>query len=444
VTISTSPTFLPSLEALRAAMRRPTFQRLLLLARGFVLATGSHTVAAALLAGDIARGHHHEAFHRFFSRRCWSPDELGRLLLLRLVALLRATSLTVAIDDTLAPKKGPKVFGLGTHLDAVRSTRRHRIFAFGHVWVVLAVLVKMPMATRPWALPILFRLYRNERECAKRGDLYRKKTELARAMLDELLSWTELPVRVVADVAYCNATLQRGHDARVVFVGTMRPDAVLTALPTAAQRKKTGRRRVKGSVLPKPEKLAANARKPWQPARATLYGKERVVHIKTMRAQWYIACGEGLLHVVLVRLDHGRIPFRTFFSSDPALDAVDILETYAGRWSIEVAFRNLKQHLGFADSPARLRRAVERTAPFVGLLYTSLVLWFLEHAGEQPLALVPVRTWYRHKATLSFEDVLRAARSDLLLPVSDPLCPSDNLKNCHEPSKSPSVYRPRP
>jgi hypothetical protein len=165
------------------------------------------------------------------------------------------------------------------------------------------------MTSRSWALPILFRLYRNERECTKRGDPYRKKTELARAMLDELLSWTELPVRVVADVAYCNATLQRGHDARVVFVGTMRPDSALTALPTAAERKKTGRRRVKGSVLPKPEALASSTQSRWQPVRATLYGKERVVHIKTTRAQWYIACGAGLLHVVLVRLDHGRIPF---------------------------------------------------------------------------------------------------------------------------------------
>lgn len=438
MTASSSDTFISSLKVFRAAMRRPTFERMVMLARGFVLATGSHTVAAALLAGDLARGHHHEAFHRFFSRRCWSPDELGRLLFLKLIALLRCAEITIAIDDTLAPKKGPKVFGLGTHIDPVRSTRRHRIFTFGHVWVVLAVLVKMPMTSRPWALPILFRLYRNERECVRRKDPYRKKTELAREMLDQLLNWTSTPVRVVADLAYCNATLQRGHDARVVFVGTMRPDAVLTALPTAAQRKKTGRRRVKGSVLQKPERLAANARRPWQTVRAKLYGKERTLHIKTMRAQWYIACGEGLLHIVVVRLDHGRIPFRTFFSSDPNLPESEILETYAGRWSIEVAFRNLKQHLGFADSPARLRRAVERTAPFVGLLYTTLVLWFLEHAGDAPLALVPVRSWYRHKATLSFEDVLRAGRRDLLRDVSDPLRPFDNLRKDTRPPKSTS------
>lgn len=446
MTRTPSATFEAWLEVLRPAMRRPTFERMLLLARGFVLTAGQHTVAAALLAGDIAaRRIHHEAFHRFFSKRAWSPDELGKLLLTRLVALLSSDRLTVAIDDTLARKKGPKVFGIGAHLDAVRSTRRHRIFSFGHVWVVLAVLVRVPLSPRPWALPVLFRLYRNESECARRGDAYRKKTELAREMLDLLVSWVPtLPVRVVADVAYSNATLQRGHDARIVFVGAMRPDAVLTALPTAEQRKKTGRRRVKGDVLQKPERFAADGRRPWREIQAHVYGALRKVAVKSMRAQWYIACGEGLLNVVMVRVDHGRVPLRVFFSTDPTMSERDVLETYAGRWSIEVTFRNLKQHLGFSDSPARLRRAVERTAPFVGLLYTSLVVWFVERASEQQVALLPERSWYTHKTSLAFEDALRLARHDLSTGVSDLLCRYENLAKLRRPSISPSRIARRP
>jgi len=428
-------------------MHRPTFERMLLLARGFVLTAGQHTVAAALLAGDIAaRRIHHEAFHRFFSKRAWCPDELGKLLFTRLVALLSSERVTVAIDDTLVRKKGPKVFGLGAHLDAVRSTRRHRIFSFGHVWVVLAVLVRVPLSPRPWALPVLFRLYRNESECTRRGDPYRKKTELAREMLEVLLSWVPtLPVRVVADVAYSNATLQRGHEARVVFVGAMRPDAVLTALPTPEQRKKTGRRRVKGDVLQKPERFAADGRRPWREIEAHVYGVLRRVAVKSMRAQWYIACGQGLLNVVMVRVDHGRIPLRVFFSTDPAMSERDVLETYAGRWSIEVTFRNLKQHLGFADSPARLRRAVERTAPFVGLLYTAMVVWFVERASDQPFALLPARSWYTHKSNLSFEDALRVARHDIATEVSDLLCRYENLAQQRRPSlsSSPIVRRPQ-
>jgi hypothetical protein len=51
-----------------------------------------------------------------------------------------------------------------------------------------------------------------------------------------------------------------------------------------------------------------------------------------------------------------------------------ILEGYASRWAIEVCFRDLKQLLGFADSSARKRAAVERVAPFVGFSYTVLTL----------------------------------------------------------------------
>ena len=96
--------------------------------------------------------------------------------------------LHVVIDDTLAAKKGPHVFGIGSHLDAVRSTRRHRVFCFGHCWVVLSVLVRVPFSQRTWALPVLFRLYRNLKECTKHDAAYAKKTQLARQMLDVFVS----------------------------------------------------------------------------------------------------------------------------------------------------------------------------------------------------------------------------------------------------------------
>ena len=78
-------------------------------------------------------------FHRFFSRARWSPDELGRRVFERIVARWVASEepITVVLDDTLAPKKGPHVYGLGTHLDAVRSTRRTRVFTSEHVRAVL-------------------------------------------------------------------------------------------------------------------------------------------------------------------------------------------------------------------------------------------------------------------------------------------------------------------
>ena len=121
---------------------------------------------------------------------------------------------------------------------------------------------------------------------------------------------------------------------------------------------------------------------------------------------------------------------------------MQILETYAGRWAIEVCFRELKQLLGFADSAARKRAAVERTAPFVGYIYTALVLWFAAGVHQTKLAAPPIRPWYTHKVGCSFADVLRAAQRVLSsLDVLDPASSLANLADSKAPSRPPSTNR---
>jgi hypothetical protein len=418
------------LEEFRCAMTRPSFRNFVVLVTGWVLTPGTHAVTGALVATGMAGRRHHAAFHRFFSRASWNPDSLGFAIFLRLDRVLGEGPVRVAIDDTLAPHKGPRVFGLGSHLDPVRSTRLVRIFCFGHCWVVLSVLMHVPFSRRTWALPVLFRLYRNLKECEKHRAPYKKKTELARAMVDILCGWTaERRIEIAADSAYCNDTVTRALPERVVLFGAMRPDAVLTALPVPRTPGAGGGRPCKrGTPLPKPEAFANDGRRPWRHAEARLYGVVRTIRYKTYDAQWYRACGTRLVRIVIVATSSGMLPFRVFFSTDATLDVVVILETYAGRWAIEVFFREAKQLLGFADSSARKPRAVLRVAPFVGLLYSALVLWFLEGAHRCPAAQPPLRPWYPHKHSLTFEDILRAARSSFVqLDVSVPWPASDNL-----------------
>jgi hypothetical protein len=321
-----------------------------------------------------------------------------------------------------------------------------RVFCFGHCWVVLSVLVQVPFSRRTWALPVLFRLYRNLKECEKHRAPYKKKTELARAMIDILCRWTgERRIDLAADSAYCNDTVTRALPKRVVLFGAMRPDAVLTALPAPRTLDGGGGRPCKrGKPLPKPEAFAADGRRPWRETEARLYGIVRRVRYKTYDAQWYRACGTGLVRIVIVATTNGALPFRVFFCTDATIDVVAILETYAGRWAIEVFFRDAKQLLGFADSSARKPRAVLRVAPFVGLLYSALVLWFLEGAHRSPLAQPPLRPWYPHKHSLTFEDILRTARTTLLqLDLSVPWPAFDNLHQLHTRSRKQRPPRRR-
>jgi hypothetical protein len=153
----------------------------------------------------------------------------------------------------------------------------------------------------------------------------------------------------------------------------MRPDAVLTAPPAEDQRnRRGGRPAVRGRRLPSPETVYKTARYNWYANQIFLYGRMQWVTYQTWTAQWYRACGPQLLRVVITKTSCGKIPFRVFFSTDPDVSVEYLLQRYASRWSIEVTFFNLKQFLGFADSQAWSRRAVERTAPFVAYLYTII------------------------------------------------------------------------
>lgn len=420
--------FLRTLEVFRVALTGPSQANLLVVACGWVLAQGRHAVTEALLRTGVAGKLHHEAFHRFFSRGTWDPDALGYWLFQRVLPFLGDVAVRIVIDDTLTPKRGPHVFGLGTHIDPVNSTKKHRAFRFGHCWVVLSVSVTVPFSRRPWALPVLFRLYRNVKECTKNDGDYAKKTELARELLAVFVRWVgERRVELAADAAYCNDTVTRDMPATVVLFGAMRPDAVLTALPEAKKPGTPGRTSKRGAPLPKPQDLAKDPAHPWQRCKAMLYGRLTEVRYKTLDAQWYRACGTRLLRIVIVATSRGTIPFRVFFCTDATVDVKTLLETYAGRWSIEVFFRDAKQLLGFADSSARKEAAVLRVAPFVGLLYTTLVVWFLEGASQSPLATLPVRPWYTHKEGLCFADILRTAQR--AIATADILDPANDIKH---------------
>ena len=434
-------TLLDGLKVFSPALTRPGYDNFVVLFCGWVLTMGQHAVTQALVATQVAGRRHHEAFHRFFSRGTWRPDSLGFWLFQKLERLIADGAIGVVLDDTLAPKKGPHIFGISSHLDPVRSTKAFRVFCFGHCWVMLAVLVRVPFSRRPWALPILFRLYRNKKDCIKQRQRYRKKTELGREMLDVFRSWTsDRRIELAADAAYCNDTVTRGLPDSIVLFGAMRPDAVLTEIPAPPKPgMKGGRPRKRGAVLPKPDALAHDERVPWKTCEARLYGHSRKVRYKEIRGQWYRACGVRLLRIVVVKVTTGSIRLRVFFCTDANLSVVQILENYAGRWAIESCFRNLKQLMGFADSQARKRSAVERVAPFVGLSYTFLVLWFVEHAFRRQFAVVPLRPWYRHKEGFSFADVLRTAQR-VLAPVDvlDPRRNIHNLRLSRTPVRLPS------
>ncbi len=397
-------TLLDVLEVLRPAFTATTFALFVMLFDGWVRTPARHAITECLIATGVASGRDHTAFYRFFSRGTWNPDRLGRCLFEAVLKRLGPDELlALVVDDTLAKHKGPHVFALGTHLDAVRSTRKTKVFAFGHVWVVLSVVLTVPFARRGFALPVLFRLYRSETDCARHGATYRKRTELARELVDLVVGWLDdlapdRPLSLALDNGYANHTVLGGLPSQVTVVGAMRADAALEVDANKIS----------------PALLAADVTRPWQRVQADLYGQTRDVESKTLVATWRRVCNTTPLRIVVVRCVNGSLPLRIFFCTDAAVGVRAVLEWYAAtRWPIEVTFRDLKQLLGLAQASVRVENAVLRVVPFVGIQYTVLTLWALRLNLTPQTVAAATRPWYRHKRFVSFGDILRTAQKSL-------------------------------
>jgi hypothetical protein len=420
------------LGAFRGCFGAPTYRNFCLVVTGWVHCLGRRTVTAVALASGAVGHRHVSVFHRFFARAAWTPDALGRVLFTLALAWVPAGQpLYVLVDDTLARKAGKAIALASVHHDPLLSTKRKPFFSFGHVWVVLALWVPLPVGSaRGVALPLLFRLYTGTRR-GQQGDApsrptsgkrYRAarrlpsageratKLELARDLIALVAAWAGArPVYVAADAQYAGRTLLEDRPANVHVLSRLRPDAALWAPPPPRRPGQRGRPRRRGQRLPPPRALAL-ARRHWHALPVRLYGRAVVTRVFRGTALWYAALPGQCVRFVVVRDPAGRRQDEAFFCTDLTVGAAFILEGYARRWCLEVTFHDAKQALGLADSPSQSRPAVLRTAPLAGLVYGLVVLWYASRTRTTAARPWLPRPWYRHKASASFADMLTALR----------------------------------
>ena len=150
------PSFLDLLQPLSAAMTARTFDSFVRIPTGRMFARRRTVTGVTVAAGAAVRAKHHSAYHRVFAAARWSLHEIG-LAVLGSAMPLCGDGVLLAVDDTLARKRGLKVFGVGMHL----STRRTAVMNWGHCWVVLGVVVRPPFCGggRSFCLPVLLRPY---------------------------------------------------------------------------------------------------------------------------------------------------------------------------------------------------------------------------------------------------------------------------------------------
>ncbi len=184
-------------------MTLPTLTSLVTVVHGWLFA-GRHTLTGVLVAVGEAGAKHFPAYYRLFASARWSLDALGLALFGLLQPLLETRPVALTLDDTLAHKRGLKVFGAGMHHDPLASSRKYTVTSWGHRWVVLAVRVQLPcIPGRFFSLPVLFRLSLNQKAAAHWRLTHRTRPQLAVELLHRLCErFPEQRFHAYADSAY--------------------------------------------------------------------------------------------------------------------------------------------------------------------------------------------------------------------------------------------------
>ena len=419
--ICTPKDFAPLLQSLVDTFHRPTTaRRVVLFFAAAILTVGDRTVSNVLRLLSLIEKLNPATYHRLFSHRRWKSRSLAyaiaKFVLDRFVPHGRVQ---VCGDETVDGHRGKKVYGKARHRDAVRSSHSHTVYRYGHKWIVLAILVKLPYTNRPFALPVLIALYRSKQCNAQEGRRHKTPAELMCGLLAIVMHWfPERKFVFAGDAAYGSHLMARfadRHRKRLSLVSKFVPDANLFAPAPRRNNSKrknnqVGRPRVKGKALPKPREVVA--KKKGKRLRVRWYGGGwRNVEVITGRGHWYKS-GKGVVPVlwVFVRDLEGTHRDEYFFTTDTSMSAKAVIEMYGSRWNIETTFQEMRSHLGLETTRGWSERTVLRMAPCLFCLYTLVVIFYDTMPWSNPH--VRVTQWLGKEAT-TFSDMIGSVRSYL-------------------------------
>ncbi len=410
---------IPVLGSIRPLFTEPTYQMAVELIVGTVLARGRRTVASALRAIGKGQETNWSKYHHVLNRAKWSGLKASRLLLKLLVATFVSTGgiVTIAVDETLERRWGPRIRQCGHWRDSRLSSKRLHVGSRGLRWLVFAVVVQVPWTAYALALPFLCVLLTTPKVSEALGKPHRTAAQVT----GRIVPWLRCtlaghPIHLVGDGAY--AVLELGltcQDQQVTLIAPLRLDARLFEPPYQPPERRRGRPPLVGARLPNLAEVAVAPRTRWHRSQVAWYGAtSAVMDWTTGTALWYSTGTPPLaIRWVLIRDPAGIYPTRAFFSTDPFLTPSTIIAGFVARWSLEVTYEESRAHLGIETQRQWSDLAIERTTPALFGLFSLVVL--MAHAlcpdGNLPCQQA---AWYpKHNAT--FHDLLHLVRKTLWL-----------------------------
>jgi hypothetical protein len=397
---------------------------------------------------------HFQNYHRVLNRAKWSAPDAARILL-GLIILIFAAGLqkiiVLAGDDTIERRRGKKIKQLGCYRDPVRSSQKHIIKCFGLKWVSLAVMIKLPWAARPWALPFFTVLcpaqlegqplkvcrYRIRRRARKskmrksRAKTIAKKKFVAtgktprrhKTAVDILMTMIRLTHRwmperakvLVVDGGYAAIKLALSCVLlkNTALVMRFHWDAALYHPPTEKPKDRRGPQALKGARQRSPQEWARRKDTKWEEKDIDWYGGEKKkLLIFTRTALWYrMGYPPVTIKYVITRDPEGELRDEVFACTDTKVSAEQIINWFVMRWGLEVTFEEARERLGMETQRQWSDLAIARTTPILLGLFSLVTIFASKLQGD---GKIPVLTtaWYQ-KTEATFSDCLALVRKHL-------------------------------
>jgi DDE superfamily endonuclease len=388
----------------------PVHSTFCLMVVAWLACLGRRTISRVWQTTGQAADTDHCYAYRLFNAAAWNWDDIARLFLVELLCdLIPGSSIWLVVDDTLCHKRGAKVAFGGIFLDAVLSSRKHKVFRFGVNWVTLGVVIQLPFRKdRPFCVNLLWRVYSKK----VKGLPHQTKSQLARQMVDLVAAWLpERTVYVVADSAYIGRHLLKGLPGHVAAVGPINPKASLSSpLPAGYQ----GRRK-KGQPLPRPIEMLNDPRYQTQELLLPLPNKDqkKKLQVKVIKEVcWYPAAGQRQIQLVLVHDPEGKWRDELLLSMDVSLPAEAVIRGYMRRWSVEVCYWESKELLGLHEPQVWTELAVQRAHPMAWFVGGLVLVWYARYGQDAEQAHWD-RPWYEPRARPTFAQMLATLRLHL-------------------------------
>ena len=386
---------------------------------GAILAPGKRTVSSVLTVVGLSQEKQYQRYHRVLNRAQWSSLQVSKILLGLLVAAFVAADGTIVLgaDETLERRKGKQIKEKGVFRDAVRSSRKYTVKAFGLRWVSMMVLVTVPWSSRVWALPFLTVLAPSEKTNIANGKRHKTSIAWVMQMISQVRRW--LPDRqLVLVVDGGLIALKLGHRCLsyahpVTLVARFRLDAQLYDWPEEQPKGKPGPKPQKGKRQPSLKQRLEDPNTVWRTITIRWYGGiVRRLEITSGTALWYTP-GEKPLPIrwVLVRDPLGKLEDAAFLCTDLEATPEPILHWYVMRWNAEVTFEDARAHLGLETQRQWSDLAIARTTPALLGLY-SLVALLTQHLLKGEPLPVQTTAWYT-KPEATFSDTIAFVRQHL-------------------------------